>query len=122
MQITLKNKRYELNARRAIELGVLKALHEPITKIDVGDVFKKEGYDAIVLIKAVYDYVLSSGSKCYSFVGLDRSLMPHSNYLKLLSYDEAMNRLNEEGWIRIGNINEEFKAALKKIEDAAEMD
>lgn len=122
MQITLKNKQYELNTRRAIELGVLKVLREPITKIDIGDVFKKDGHNAIVLIGAVYDYYGGSDSKCYSFVGLNRSLAPHSNYPKLLSCNEVMDRLNEEEWIRIGNINEEFKAALKKIVEAAEVD
>lgn len=123
MQITLKNKKYELNARRAIELGVLKVLREPITRIDIGDVFKKEGHNAIVFIKAIW----SSPSydpdfHGYSFVGLDRKLMPHSNYGALISYREAMDMINEEELNRIGNINEQFKEALKKIEKDAEVD
>lgn len=119
MQITLNNKQYTLNTRRAIELGVLKVVRAPIAAVDIGDVFKKEGHDAIVLIGAIYEN--GADSKCYSFVGLGRSLTPHSNYPKLLSYTEAMDRLNKEEWIRIGNINKEFKVALKKIEDAAEV-
>lgn len=121
MQITLNNKQYTLNTRRAIELGVLKVLREPITAVDIGDVFKKDGHDAIVFIKAVWR-VHNPDIKCYSFVGLGQVLMPHSNYETLLSRNEALNRLNEEEWIRIGNINEQFKTALKKIEDAAETD
>lgn len=120
MQITFNNKQYTLNTRRAIKLGVLKVVRTPIAAFDIGDVFKKEGHDAIVLIGAIYESGVDP--KCYSFVGLGRSLTPHSNYPKLLSCNEVMDRLNKEEWIRIGNINGKFKEALKKIEDAAEVD
>lgn len=121
MQITLNNKQYTLNTRRAIELGVLKVVREPITKIDFGDVFKKDGHDAIVFIKAIWG-MRDPDIKCYSFVGLGQRLTPHSNYETLLSYNEALNSLNKEEWNRIGNINEQFKAALNKIIKDAEVD
>lgn len=114
MEITIYNKKFELDIDAAKSAGALKLCREPITTVNVGDVFVHKDSMPIVLLKAIWQGPYDTNLACYSFGGL-YGLKPFSNYEKLMTLEKVVKHLNSEGYVYIGNINDDVSKAIDKL-------
>lgn len=99
-KITINGTEYELDINKAEAKGYLKKTSQPITDIQIGDVFKAPCVSHILLTS---DY----GGEHWNIVGLN-GLAPYSN-CQNVSKQEIIDYLNLNGCHFVKNINEDVK-------------
>jgi hypothetical protein len=114
MKITIENQDYEIDIKRAKELGLCKEVRKEITDINAGDVFEAPCGERVLIVEAKYGSK-SSGSKLYNIAGLDGLELFSDFGSKPHYYKETMKWLNRGEWTFIANINLDVKELIKNV-------
>jgi hypothetical protein len=115
MKITIENQDYEIDTKRAKELGLCKEVRKQITSFNIGDVFDAPGCRRIVIIAVNWT---CTGEKVYNIVGAS-GLNLFSNFGskldKLSTYNKMLDYLNNYKYVLIGNINDAVRKVINNL-------
>lgn len=118
LEVEHLGRKYELDVETSIKNGTLKEVKPPrvdIVKINAGDVFKVKGcfHTAIWAIQ-VNDHLGFMFAGCTG-----TSTFSNSCYNKPMSKGEALNYLNRDNYILIGNIEKAVQLAFNNVKSLA---
>ena len=113
MKITIENQDYEIDIKRAKELGLCKEVRKEITDINAGDVFEAPWGERVLIVEAVYGGK-SFGTKRYNIAGHGLELFSYFGS-KPHDYKETMEWLNKYKYTFIANINLDVKELIKNV-------
>ena len=100
MKIEFENNEYQIDVKRAIELGICKKARKEITDFSVGDVFE-ESDTRVLIIQPLY------WVDGYNVAGLN-GVLPYSDFDEPLTYEEMINFLNKDEYEFVANINDQI--------------
>jgi hypothetical protein len=101
MKIEFENNQYEIDVKRAIELGICKKVRKEITDFNVGDVFEGKSGVRVLIIQSKFF------SDAYNIAGIC-GVSLFSNFAEPLSAKQMFDYLNENGYEFVDNINEQI--------------
>lgn len=101
MKIEYNNKTYELDMDTLIQNGLIKPLHNPITNIDVGDIFNGPRIGKVVIIQSEWN------RDKYVFGGLFGC--PFSIFSSIpMTAEQCITYLNNNKAVFVKNINDKM--------------
>ena len=117
MEITIDNKKYQLDVEAAKAAGILKKLIK-VNELKPGDVFYKKNASPVLLVEARYEYGVL-GEKVHSrfaLVGLDGLSCYSNNFYRssLKTLEEIADYLNMESFYFSRNIAEDVQKLMNK--------
>ena len=95
MKLNIDGKEYELNTKRAEELGVLKEIKPKIVSVNPGDQFRYKDYEICTVIQLSHE-----DTPLYVLGGVDNT----SHYafaLEPVGMARFVNYLNETGYVKV---------------------
>ena len=115
MEITIENKKYQLNVERAKELGVIKEVAPVVKDFSVGDVYAHPTFSGGQFIIGSRTYEAG----CYMLLGMGKTLVPYTNFGKDgATHEQMINFINDcvkSGFRYMGNINSHIEKALMSM-------
>lgn len=105
MKIEFENNEYEIDVKRAIELGICKKARKEITEFRVGDVFDCFGA-RVLIVEHMH------GGDQYNIAGLN-GLKLYSDFDEPLTYSEMLEFLNEADYKFVANINDKIAELIE---------